>query len=495
MTMQRRNLLKGGFLAAGAALAAAAAGTAQAQFAPIPKKWDASVDLLVIGSGGAGLTAAVAAKEAGVKNVLVIEKLAFIGGNTMIASGLFNCVDPGRQKPLGIEDSIDLHFKQTLAGGDYRGDPVLVRQLVENAYPALLWLEKHGMKFKDTVYQVYGAMWPRSHVPAESKGWGYIKVLSAACDKLGITIQKNTKLVNFYREEPQGGKVLGVGTLRDGKPYNIEAKAVVLATGGFGANPKLRQLHDQRLNDHVTTTNNEACSTGEGLLAANEAGAYLVGMDYIQCNPGKPYGKKYRGVLHNEVSRYIMVNKDAERFVAEDQRRDVIRDAILAQPDQLAFSVVDVDGLTTQDQAVQNDIAKMVKEGEAWKADTLEDLGRQMGIDPKKFAATVEQYNQYCKDGKDPMGKAPRNASHPIVKAPFYACYSAISVHHTMGGVRITKNAEVLDAHSNKIPGLFAAGEVTGGIHGTNRLGGNAIADIFVYGKIAGEHAAAYLKA
>lgn len=338
-------------------------------------------------------------------------------------------------------------------------------------------------------------MWPRSHVPAESKGWGYIKVLSACCEKEGMLIEKNTKLVKFIREEPQGGKLLGVECEQKGKPYFIRVKAVVLATGGFGANPKMRQLHDQRLNDHVTTTNNKACSTGEGLLAANEAGAYLVGMDYIQCNPGKPYGKKYRGVLHNEVSRYIMVNKNADRFVAEDQRRDVIRDAILAQPDQLGFSVVDDDGLKTQDQAVQSDIAKMVKEGEAWRADTLEDLGRQMGLDPKKFAATVAQYNQYCKDGKDPMGKAKRNIAHPIVKAPFYACYSAISVHHTMGGVRIDKNAEVLDAESKVIPGLFAAGEVTGGIHGTNRLGGNAIADIFVYGRIAGESAAKYVKA
>ncbi len=485
--IQRRS-----FLAAGAAVVGAfGVGTAQASFVKAPQKWDVSTDILVIGSGGAGLAAAVSAKEAGAKNVLLIEKLSFVGGNTMIASGFYNCVDPVRQKKSNVEDSIEKHFQQTIAGGDYRGDPVLVRQLVEQAYPTLQWLESHGMKFKDTVFQVYGALWPRSHTPLEAKGNGYIRVLKQACDKLGVTIQTDTKLVQFIREEPQGGKLLGVLVDQEGEKKYIRAKAVVLATGGFASNPTLRGLHDQRL-VNISTTNNPACSTGEGLIAANEAGAYLVGMDYIQCNPGKPVGKKYRGVLHNEVSRYIMVNKKAVRFINEDARRDVIRDAILAQPDRLAFSVVDDDGLHTQDHIVIETIEKMLKEGEAWKANSFEELGQKMGLDPKVFKKTVEEYNAITKTGKDPMGKAPRNASHAIIKPPFWACYSAISAHHTMGGVRINKDTQVIDLNGKVIPAFYAAGEVTGGIHGTNRLGGNAIADIFVHGRIAGARAAAY---
>lgn len=485
--MQRRS-----FLMSGAALAGTiGVGTANAAFVKLPKKWDQTADVLVIGAGGAGLAAAVSAKENGAKNVLVIEKCAFIGGNTMISSGFYNCVDPVRQKKSGVEDSIDNHFKQTMSGGDFRANPVLVRQLVEQAYPTLQWLEKLGMKFKDTVFQVYGALWPRTHTPFEAKGQGYIRVLSEACKKLGVEIQTETKLIQFIREEPQGGKLLGVLVEQEGTKKYIRAKAIVLATGGFAANPELRKLHDNRL-FNISTTNNPACSTGEGLIAANEAGAYLLGMDYIQCNPGKPVGKKYRGVLHNEVSRYIMVNKQAERFINEDARRDVIRDAILAQPDSLAFSVVDDDGLHTQDHIVIETVEKMVKEGEAWKADTFEELGKKMGLDPQKFKKTMEAYNAITKTGKDPMGKAARNASHPIIKPPFWSCYSAISAHHTMGGVRINKDTQVIDCKGEIIPAFYAAGEVTGGIHGTNRLGGNAIADIFVHGRISGSRAAKY---
>lgn len=335
---------------------------------------------------------------------------------------------------------------------------------------------------------------PRTHVPVEAKGQGYIKAMVEAAKKVGVNVQTNLKLISFVREKPLEGRVLGAlfENAKKEKVY-IRAKAVVLATGGFAANREMRSKHDPRMYS-LTTTNNAAASTGEGLLAAKDIGAYLIGMDYIQCNPGTPPGKKYRGVLHLDVSRYIFVGPDAKRFVAEDERRDVLRDAILNLPEKFGYTVVDNDGFLHNDAVVQETTKKMVKEGEAWTADSIEELAKKMGLNPTALKKTVDEYNSYVDSKKDPIGKNERNLNHKIIKPPFWACYSAMSVHHTMGGVQINTKTQVLDDKGNVIPSLYAAGEVTGGIHGTNRVGANAVADIFTFGRIAGKNAAAESK-
>lgn len=492
MNLKRRSFLS---VIAAALGASAVTKTAQAQLhTPVPEKWNETVDVLVIGAGGAGFSAAVTAKEEGAKSVLLAEKLPFVGGNTMLCSGLINAVDPERQNKLGIKDSKELHLKQTLDAGDNRANPELVKILTDNALDSVHWLEAHGMKFKDEVYQAYGALYPRTHVPVEAKGQGYIKAMVEAAKKVGVNVQTNLKLISFIREKPLEGRVLGAlfENAKKEKVY-IRAKAVVLATGGFAANREMRSKHDPRMYS-LTTTNNAAASTGEGLLAAKDIGAYLIGMDYIQCNPGTPPGKKYRGVLHLDVSRYIFVGPDAKRFVAEDERRDVLRDAILNLPEKFGYTVVDNDGFLHNDAVVQETTKKMVKEGEAWTADSIEELAKKMGLNPTALKKTVDEYNSYVDSKKDPIGKNERNLNHKIIKPPFWACYSAMSVHHTMGGVQINTKTQVLDDKGNVIPGLYAAGEVTGGIHGTNRVGANAVADIFTFGRIAGKNAAAESK-
>lgn len=295
-TVSRRGLLSAGVAASAASLASSVFAQ-EKKSSLVPDKWDLTTEVLVVGSGGAGLAAAVSAAQAGAK-VTVIEKLAFIGGNTMISSGYFNAVDPERQKKQGIEDSIEKHIEQTLAGGDGRADPELVRILCSNALGSLHWLESMGLKFRPDVMQVYGALWPRSHLATEPKGTGFIRVLSTKAKELGVDIMTNTKLVKIIREQFDEGRALGVMAERQGKPFYIRAtKGIVLAAGGFAANPRLRAIHDPRMLT-LTTTNNQACSTGEVMLAANEAGAYLMGLDYIQCNPGCPPGHTSRQALH-----------------------------------------------------------------------------------------------------------------------------------------------------------------------------------------------------
>ncbi len=489
LSISRRSLLSAG-LAISASTAFSSALAQEKRNGLVPEKWDLTTEVLVVGSGGAGLAAAVSAAQAGAK-VTVIEKLAFIGGNTMISSGYFNAVDPERQKKQGIQDSVEKHIEQTLAGGDGRADPELVKILCTNALDTLHWLEGMGLKFRPDVMQVYGALWPRSHLATEPKGTGFIRVLSDKCKELGVQILTGTKLEKIIREGFDEGNALGVLAIRNGKPYYIRAtKGIVLAAGGFSANPKLRALHDPRMLT-LTTTNNSACSTGEVMLAANEAGAYLLGLDYIQCNPGCPPGHTSRQALHLDVSRYIFVNKRGKRFVAEDARRDVLRDAILNLPEKFGYAIVDSDGFNSYNQIVRDDAMKGLKTGDAFTANTLDDLAKQMGVPADQLKKTVAEYNSMVEKQKDPdFGKAPRNLAHKIEKAPYWAALSSMAVHHTMGGVRIDPQTRVLDRQGEVIPGLYAAGEITGGIHGTNRLGGNAIADIFTFGRIAGNSAA-----
>lgn len=469
-----------------------ASGLASASQAPCsasPAKFDETFDVVVIGAGGAGLATAVSAAQHGVKKILILEKMPFIGGNTSISGGGFNTVDPPRQKAQDIEDSPALHFKNTMNGGDNRANPVLVQTMTENSYDALKWLEGMGMKFQPKVYQIYGGLYPRCHAPYGSLGSDYIKVLEPEAKKLGIEIRTHSKVTRIFRAQPLTGEVTGLEyTDKEGKTHTVRAvKCVVAAAGGFGANPQMRAKFDPRFLNLTTT--NLPCSTGDLIPLLQDIGADTVGMDFIQCNPGCPPGRKHRVIMHLNAANFIMVDKDGKRFVAEDERRDVIRDAVLSIRDQTGFSIVDADGFAALNPGHQDGAKKGLETGDAWTADTIEALAGKMGVPVETLVKTVADYN-HCVDTKeDPLGKKARNL-RKLEKAPFWACYAGMSVHHTMGGVVINKDTQVIDRYGKVIPHLYAVGEVTGGIHGTNRLGGNAICDIFTFGRLAGIHIA-----
>ena len=245
----------------------------------------------------------------------------------------------------------------------------------------------------------------------------------------------------------------------------------------------MRAKYDPRMRNLTTT--NLPCSTGDLIPLMQDIGADTVGMDFIQCNPGCPPGRKQRIIMHLYAANFIMVGKDAKRFIREDERRDNIRDAVLALPDQTAFSVVDSRGFAALNPGHQDAAKKGLETGDAWTANTIEELAKKMGVDPKTFRATIDEFNAGVDAKKDKLGKLPRNLTK-IEKAPFWAGYSGMSVHHTMGGVVINTHSQVIDRYNKPIERLYAVGEVTGGIHGTNRLGGNAICDIFTFGRLCG---------
>lgn len=458
-----------------------------------PKKWDRKTDVVIVGTGFAGLAAAIEAHDAGAQ-VLLIEKAETVGGNSIIASGALNCVDPERQKKQNIEDSIDLHFKQTIEGGDFRGDPEKVRFMVEHGLEGLQWLEKLGVEFEPKVYAVVGALYPRSHDPAnKGRGASIVRGLKAQVDQRKIPVMNPCAMTGIVRQKPLNGDVLGVEAEFRGKKIYLEAKkAVVLATGGFSADVPLRSKHDPRLDKEVPTTN-VPTATGEAIAYAEDLGADVVGMDFIQmliaCNF---FTKKYGSLANLGIDRAVFLNTAGKRFVAEDSRRDVMAKAVLEQPQKVLLWVADDDCQKRFNPAMTEQI---IKDGYSFRADTLEGLAKilkeKFNMPEDVFLKSIAEYNEMVKKGKDEaFGKKPTNLK-PIEKAPFYASPTQAGVHHTMGGLR-TKGTtgQVLDRYGKVIPRLYAAGEVTGGVHGTNRLGGNATTDCIVFGRLTGVNAA-----
>lgn len=449
-------------------------------------------DVVVIGGGGAGLAAAVSAHQNGA-SVIVLEKMPRVGGNTMISGASYNAVDPKRQEAQGIEDSVDKHFQQTYEGGDKLGNPELIRILVDNAYPTIEWLESMGMEFKDTLHTVLGGLWPRAHAPVEPLGTGFINTY------MNYIKENNTEmevLVNTEATEliMENNKVIGVKAKSpDGELILKSNNGVIIATGGFAGNVEMRDEYNKNWPSltNLKTTNHPG-ATGDGLAMAKTIGANLIDMEQIQLLPmGDPNTGSLSGNIEQGVENRIFVNKSGNRFVDEGARRDVMTKALFEQEDSFMWVILDSHSYPTGDirNHFNESIDELVAEGRAYKADTLEDLAKQIGISPENLVKAVNEFNSCVETGKtDEFGRT--LYQFKIDTAPFYAGARVPTVHHTMGGIQINTSAQVLDTNGNVISGLYAAGEVTGGIHGTNRLGGNALADISVFGKIAGENAA-----
>ena len=456
------------------------------------KDQEFDTEVAIIGGGGAGLAAAVSAHQNGAK-VLLVEKMPNVGGNTIISGSAFNAVDPKRQSAQGIEDSVEKHFQQTYEGGDKKGDPELVRVLVENAYPTIEWLESLGMKFTDKVFTVLGALWPRSHKPVEPLGTGYVNTfmnyINEHKDDITVLTEVEAKELLVDAE----GAVTGF--LAEGKNGKITVNAkngVIIATGGFGSNVEMRDQYNTiwpKLTN-IKTTNHRG-ATGDGIIMAEKVNASIVQMENIQLLPmGDPVTGSLSGNIEQGVENRIFVNAQGNRFVDEGARRDVMTKALMEQTDSMMWVIVDQHSYPTGD-TVNNfneTIDSLVKEGRAYKADTLEDLAKQIGAEPANLVKAVEAFNASVDGAKDEFGRT--LFMDKLDTAPFYAGKRVPTVHHTMGGIKITPETRVVDQNGEIIKGLFAAGEVTGGIHGANRLGGNALADVHTFGRIAGATAA-----
>lgn len=433
--------------------------------------------IVIVGAGGAGLAAAARASELYKGKIIVLEKQSKIGGNTLISGGYLGVVDPKRQTPLQIIDSEEKHFQDIYVKGDCRGDPELIRTLVKNAPRMLKWIESQGVQFQNSVIEIYGSHFPRCHIPSLPNGLGYINTLSEKAMERGAEIRKNCQVTALIRDK--SGRLSGLQYLdANNKLVTLRVKnAVILSGGGFGSNPDLVTKYDPRLSR--LTHNTGPGSTGELLLAAEKVGCELIQMENIQCLPGVHPTGKIRVRFHNDVSRFILVNSEGNRFTDEGARRDLLKEAVLAQPGKMCFSVIDNDGFESYDLLMRRDAIRGIETGDAFKGETLDELALKMGVPGENLKNAVNAYNKAIEG----------TVNHPIIQPPFWAARTSMSIHYTMGGLKINSRAQCLDAQGEVISGLYAAGECTGGIHGNNRIGGNGICDALTYGMIAAESA------
>ena len=455
-------------------------------------------DVVVVG-GGAGLAAAISAYQAGAKHVLVLEKLGFVGGSTNVSEGALNAVDPVRQGRQGIEDSVAKFYDQTIKGGHNKGTPALVHYLTENSMNSVDWLEDLGGKFKDEIGTATGALWQRSHYPATPSGNTYIRTFEQVIGETNgaIKVMTDTKVTDLIKAD---GRIKGVMAENFGRKITVDAGAVVIATGGFGANIKMRQefntgvWKDVKLDKSIGCTNLAKAAQGDGLVMGKKVGAALIGLDDIQIHPCGTPGTGLMENIRTSGRNRIFVNLEGSRFVNEGAARDVLAKAIFAQPKGTYWIVVNHERYPSEDWVDANGatIRNMLALGSVVAAPTLDELAKKTGMDPKKLEASVAGYNAVVEGkAKDPLGFVANNKDHKtLTGGPWYACRKVPTVHHTMGGLEINTKAQVIGVDGKVIPGLYAAGEVTGGIHGSNRLGGNAIADVMVFGRTAGTNAA-----
>lgn len=439
-------------------------------------------DVVVIGAGGAGMTAAITAHEAG-KEVILLEKMPYAGGNTTKSTGGMNAAETSVQAELGIEDSVQTFIDDTMTGGKNVNDLALVTTMAENSAEAIDWLASIGAPLPEVSFSG-GATNKRIHRPEGGAAVGpyLVEKLLAKIGEDEISLLYNTEATELIVED---GAVTGVKATGDGVRYTINAKAVVLATGGFGANLEMCAAYSPDLAGFVTT--NSPCATGDGIKMAEAVGAATVDMGQIQIHPTVYQATSLMVTESVRGGGAILVNASGERFVDEMETRDVVSAAEIAQEGGYAYLVFDQaqrDNLSAIDSYVSN--------GLTVQADTIEDLATQMGVDASNLQATVEAWNQAVAEQNDEAFGRTTGMDVDISVAPFYAIQIAPGIHHTMGGVKIDTTASVISVDGEPIPGLFAAGEVTGGVHGANRIGGNAVADIIVFGRIAGQSAADY---
>lgn len=494
-----------------------------------------SADLIIVGAGGAGLSAAVTAKDLGVKNVLVLEKMPVIGGNTLRCASAFNAADPDRQKALPMTETLkeavvkaisekpvseehaklmadvkakyeaylksgsktlfdcpEWHALQTYNGGDKVGQIPLIRQYSNNVLDTLHWMQSKGSPVMDRVSQGAGALWQRTHQLDAPAGLGLIDPLYQSAVKQGVNFKLGMRVQDLILNDK--GRVIGVtATDKVGNKYEFTSKdGVILATGGYSQNEEMRQKSAPHLTPEMVSTNQPG-ATGDGIVIATRHGADTTGMNYVQVYPLATPGT---GALQGRARKMsglddvIDVNKNGERFVKEDARRDEFVAAIKKQPGGVVYDIND-SSIVKPLNSFNEDVETLVSIGRIYKADSLADLAKQLGMPADKLEATVAEFNKMVEAKNDPkFGR--KLFDRPIVKPPFYATPRAPSIHHTMGGLQISTNAQVLDKKGKPIPGLYAAGEVTGGIHGSNRLGGNATADVLTFGRIAAKSAVAH---
>ncbi len=494
----RRQLLKGGSaLLLGTVSAAASAATPKAG-----PRFDKIVDVIVVGSGFGALAAALEAKENGA-DVLVLEKMPMLGGNSAINGGAFAVAGSPLQEKDGIKDSPELMLKDMLKAGRGLNNVDLLKLIVEGTRPAFDFTIRHGVQYKPFTQHFGGHSVPRICQAVHSTGGDITLPLIRAAQAQGIEIRSRCKMEEFVRDE--AGRVIGV-VARDRYDFPNEAsgevktygarRGVVVATGGFSRNVDFRRMQDPALDERLDSTNQPG-ATGEAMLAMFSLGGAPVQIDQIQLGPWSSPDEKGFGLASqfNTIAGFpkgMMVDvRSGQRFVDEMADRKARSDAILTRVDaktgKPVYPVCFTDAVGAKDaQTLKNGL----KYGVIHRFDSLDALAKFYGIPVAALKAEVERFNGYVRARKDAQFGRMLDLAIELKQAPFYAVRVWPKVHYCMGGVAIDTQARVIRADRKPIPGLYAAGEVTGGTHGASRLGGCAIADGLVIGRIAGTQAA-----
>ena len=449
-------------------------------------------DVVVIGAGGAGFSAAIEAKNAGA-NVVLLEKMPAVGGNSLISGAEMNAARNWVQPKLGIlDDSAERHAADTFKGGDKKGDMKVINVMTANALDAAKWCRDYlGVRFEDdNLFFFGGHSRKRALIPVGHTGTEFIAKFQAKADELGIPVITDMKAEELIKDKT--GRVVGVKATSHGATYTFNAKGgVVLATGGFGANKAMVKKYNPKIDERFKTTDAPG-TTGEALYMAKRAGAQLVNMGYIQTYPiCDPISGVIELIADSRFDGAIMLNQEGKRFVEELERRDVLSEAILKQTGNYCW-VLWNDNIGKISNTVKEhptEYEAFTKQGIMATCPDLKCIADFTKMPLKQLESTVKRVSSMAGKGND-KDFHHRGGLMDMSEGQYYVIKAVPSTHHTMGGVRINEKAQALTAKGQVIPGLWAAGEVTGVTHGTNRLGGNAYTDIIVFGRIAGEAAA-----
>jgi flavocytochrome c len=497
--LTRRKFLKatGGATAmAGMAAGGLLIGPRRLEAAEIPQKWDEAVDVVIIGSGFAGLAAAIEAKAAGA-SVVILEKMPTPGGNSIINGGLMAAAGTPLQAKEKVDDSPELMYQDAVKAGLGLNHPELTMMMARQSAEAVEWTVKLGVKYKDRNTHLGGHSVPRSYYTTNSSGAGIVRPQLAKVKELGVPLVTRCYLDRILRDDD--GRVKGVRVYEDyrfpntesGKMKTIRAnRAVIMATGGFAQDIAFRMLQDPKVDEKVESTNQPG-ATAEGLIEALRLHANPIQLSWIQLGPWacpdeKGMGIGYIFAITAAFPYGIMVARETgQRFVNELADRKVRADAIM-KTGAFAVGIADQEGVFRTAK-----LDTMLERGVVKKFDTLDALAEAFNIQKDGLRKTVAEYNAYLKAGEDKaFGKPFQKDCKPIVSPPFYGMNLWPKAHHTMGGIQLNTEAQVIDLYQKPIPGLYAAGEISGGVHGAVRLGSNAITDCIVFGRIAGKNAA-----
>jgi fumarate reductase flavoprotein subunit len=463
----------------------AVSGASEASYTPLDQLKD-NYDIVIVGAGGAGMSAALEAKAKGL-NPVIFEKMPVAGGNTSKSSSGMNASQTKFQKDQGIKDSNDLFYEESLKGGHDTNDKEMLRFFVDNSASAIDWLDSIGIRLNNIT--ITGGMnEKRTHRPEDGSAVGQylVKGLVKNVQEKEIPLFVNADVKEITEKD---GKVNGVKVLfNQADEKMVTAKAVVVTTGGFGSNMDMITNVRPDLEGYVTT--NQIGSTGDGIKMIEALGGTTVDMDQIQVHPTVQQDKSY---LIGEAVRgegSILVNSEGTRFVNELTTRDKVTEAINALPEKAATLVFD-SGVKSRVKAIE----QYDKMGFVIQADTIEALAKEIGVPADKLKATLDTWNSAVKNKNDAEFGRTTGMDNDLSAGPFYAIKIAPGIHYTMGGVKINTNTEVLNKDGAAIPGLYAAGEVTGGLHGQNRIGGNSVAEIIIFGRQAGIKSAEFIQA